>query len=114
MACYCLRFLVLFGLMFAAFIVSAQTYSVKPIRIIMPFPSGNTVDVMARFIAPKLTERLGQNVINDNRVGGTGQLGMEVGARALADSYTITAGQGGNMVVMPHTFKKISYDPLRD
>jgi len=114
MARYCKRFLVLFGLMFAAFVVGAQTYPVKPIRIIIPFPPGNTLDVMARFIAPKLTERLGQNVIVDNRVGGTGQLGMEVGARAPADGYTITAGQGGNMVVMPHTFKKIPYDPLRD
>ncbi len=114
MARYFLRFLVLFSLMFVAFIAGAQTYPVKPIRIIIPFPPGNTLDVMARFIAPKLTERLGQNVIVDNRVGGTGQLGMEVGARAPADGYTITAGQGGNMVVMPHTFKKIPYDPLRD
>ena len=114
MARYFMRFLSLLGLVFAVFSASAQTYPVKPIRIIITLPPGNTLDVMARFIAPKLTERLGQNVIVDNRVGGTGQLGMEVGARAPADGYTIAAGQGCNMVVMPHTFKKIPYDPLRD
>jgi len=101
-------------LLLTALAAHAQSYPAKPIRIIIPFPPGNTLDVMSRLIAPKLTERLGQNVIVENRVGGTGQLGMEVGARAAPDGYTITAGQAGNMAVMPHTFKRIPYDPLRD
>jgi len=102
------------GLLLTACAATAQTYPSKPIRIVIPFPPGNTVDVMSRLIAPKLTERLGQNVIVDNRVGGNGQIGMEYGARAAPDGYTLTAGQGGSMVVMPHTYKKLSYDPLRD
>ena len=94
--------------------VHAQPYPSKPIRIVIPFPPGNTMDIMARLIAPKLTERLGQNVIVDNRAGAAGQLGMELGKNSPPDGYTIIAGQGGNMVVMPHTYKKIPYDPLKD
>jgi tripartite-type tricarboxylate transporter receptor subunit TctC len=92
----------------------AQSYPSKPIRIIIPFPPGNTIDIMARLIGPKMTERLGQNVIVDNRAGASGQLGLELGARAAPDGYTLIAGQGGNLVVMPHTYKKIPYDPLKD
>ncbi len=92
----------------------AQTYPVKPIRFVIPFPPGNTMDIMARLIAPKLSERLGQNVIVDNRAGAAGQLGMELGARAAPDGYTVIAGQGGNMVVMPHTYKKLPYDVFKD
>jgi tripartite-type tricarboxylate transporter receptor subunit TctC len=92
----------------------AQSYPSKPIRIVIPFPPGNTMDIMARLIAPKLTERLGQNVIVDNRAGAAGQLGMELGKSAPPDGYTIIAGQGGNMVVMPHTYKKLPYDVFKD
>ena len=95
-------------------VAGAQTYPVKPIRFVIPFPPGNTMDIMARLIAPKLSERLGQNVIVDNRAGAAGQLGMELGARAAPDGYTVIAGQGGNMVVMPHTYKKLPYDVFRD
>src|SRR5579862_7469026 len=52
----------------------AQQYPAKPIRIVIPFPPGNTMDIMARLIGPKITERLGQNVIVDNRAGAAGQL----------------------------------------
>ena len=92
----------------------AQSYPSKPIRIIIPFPPGNTVDIMARLIGPKMTERLGQNVIVDNRAGAAGQLGLELGARAAPDGYTLVGGQGGNLVVQPHTYKKLPYDPLKD
>ena len=95
-------------------LVVAQSFPSKPIRIVIPFPPGNTMDIMARLIAPKLTERLGQNVIVDNRAGAAGQLGMEIGKNAPPDGYTVIAGQGGNMVVMPHTYKKIPYDVFKD
>ncbi len=91
-----------------------QAYPSKPIRIIIPFPPGNTIDIMARLIGPKITERLGQNVIVDNRAGAAGQLGLELGARAAPDGYTLVGGQGGNLVVQPHTYKKIPYDPIKD
>src|SRR5215217_1276282 len=80
----------------------AQQYPTKPIRIVIPFPAGNTMDIMARLIGPKITERLGQNVIVENRPGGAGQLGLELAARAAPDGYTLVGGQGGNLVVAPH------------
>ncbi|MDB5811208.1 MAG: hypothetical protein JWN94_3330 [Betaproteobacteria bacterium] len=92
----------------------AQQYPSKPIRIVIPFPPGNTMDIMARLVGPKITERLGQNVIVENRPGGAGQLGLEFAARAAPDGYTLVGGQGGNLVVAPHTYKKIPYDPIKD
>ncbi len=92
----------------------AQQYPAKPIRIIIPFPPGNTMDIMARLIGPKMTERLGHNVVVDNRAGASGQLGLELAARAAPDGYTLVGGQGGNLVVAPHTYKKIAYDPIKD
>jgi len=92
----------------------AQQYPSKAIRIIVPFPPGDSLDTMSRLIAPTLLERLGQNVVVDNRAGAAGQLGLELGAHAPADGYTLVGGQGGNLVVQPHTYKKLPYDPLKD
>jgi tripartite-type tricarboxylate transporter receptor subunit TctC len=92
----------------------AQQYPTRPIRVIIPFPPGNTMDIMSRLIAPELSKRLGQNVLVDNRAGAAGQLGLELGARAAPDGYTLVGGQGGNLAVQPHTYKKIPYDPIRD
>lgn len=93
---------------------SGQAYPTKPIRIIVPFPPGDALDTMSRLIAPALSVRFGQNIIVDNRSGAAGQLGLDLGARAAPDGYTIVGGQGGNLVVQPHTYKKLSYDPLKD
>jgi tripartite-type tricarboxylate transporter receptor subunit TctC len=92
----------------------AQQYPSKAIRIIIPFPPGDSLDIMSRLITPKLFERLGQNIVVDNRPGAAGQLGLELGARAAPDGYTLVGGQGGNLVVQPHTYKKLPYDPLKD
>ena len=92
----------------------AQQYPSKPIRIIIPFPAGDSLDTMSRLIAPRLTERLGQNIVVDNRAGAAGQLGLELGARAAPDGYTLVGGQGGNLAVQPHTYKKLPYDPIKD
>jgi tripartite-type tricarboxylate transporter receptor subunit TctC len=94
--------------------VQAQGYPSRPIKIIIPFPPGNTLDLMSRLIAPKLTERLGQPVVVENRAGASGMLGLDVVAKAAPDGYTIAAGQGGNLTVLPHTSKNISYDALKD
>jgi tripartite-type tricarboxylate transporter receptor subunit TctC len=106
------------GLLVAAglspFAALSQSYPSRPIRIIIPFPPGNTVDIMARLIAPKMTERLHQNIIVDNRAGASGQLGLELGAHAPPDGYTLIGGQGGNLVVAPHTYRKLPYDPIKD
>jgi tripartite-type tricarboxylate transporter receptor subunit TctC len=92
----------------------AQPYPAKPIKIIIPFPPGNTLDLMSRLIAPKLTERLGQPIVVENRAGASGMLGLDLVAKAAPDGYTIAAGQGGNLTVLPHTSKNIPYDALKD
>jgi tripartite-type tricarboxylate transporter receptor subunit TctC len=92
----------------------AQGYPSKPVRVIIPYPPGNTADIVARLVSIKLTERLGQNVVIDNRAGASGQIGLEATMRSPADGYTLTVGQAGNFVVAPHTYKKLSYDPLKD
>ncbi len=98
----------------APFALHAQHFPAKPIRIIIPFPPGDSLDTMSRLIGPKITERLGQNVVVDNRAGAAGQLGLDLGAKAPPDGYTIVGGQGGNLAVQPHTYKKLPYDPLKD
>ena len=92
----------------------ADTYPSKPIKIIVPFPPGNTMDIMSRLVGPKLTERLGQPVIVENRPGASGMLGMDLVAKAPPDGYTVGAGQGGNLTVLPHTSKNCPYDALKD
>lgn len=94
---------------------SAQTaWPTKPIKIIIPFPPGDSIDITARMIGPKLTEMWGQPVIVENIPGGSGQVGMAALARATPDGHTIGVGQAGNLVVIPHTFKKVPYDPLKN
>ena len=105
---------VLAAILATAPMLHAQPYPSKPIRIIIPFPAGDSLDTMSRLIAPRLTERLGQNIVVDNRAGAAGQLGLELGARAAPDGYTLVGGQGGNLAVQPHTYKKLPYDPLKD
>ena len=92
----------------------AQPYPSKPIKIIIPFPPGNTTDIMTRLIGPKIAERLGQQIVVENRPGASGMLGLDLVAKSAPDGYTLAAGQGGNMVVLPHTSRNIPYDPLKD
>jgi len=92
----------------------AQSYPSRPVKVIVPFPPGDAADILSRLIGPKVAERMGQPVIVENRAGASGQIGLEVLKNAAADGYTIGVGQGGNLVVAPHTYKKLPYDPLRD
>jgi tripartite-type tricarboxylate transporter receptor subunit TctC len=101
-------------LLAAACAAHGQSYPSKPVRIVIPFPPGNTTDIMTRLITPKMSERLGQQVIVENRPGASGMLGLDYVAKSPADGYTIACVQGGNMVVLPHTSKSIPYDPLKD
>ncbi|HEY5897321.1 MAG TPA: tripartite tricarboxylate transporter substrate-binding protein, partial [Burkholderiales bacterium] len=68
-------------------LAQAQTYPAKPIRIVIPFPPGNTTDIMSRLIAPKMAERLGQQVIVENRPGASGMLGLDFVAKSAPDGY---------------------------
>lgn len=104
------------GFALAAMVVvaQAQTYPTKPVRVIIPYPPGDAPDFLARLIGPKVSERLGQPMVVENRPGASGQIGMALLKEAPADGYTLGVGQGGNMVVAPHTYKKLQYDPLKD
>lgn len=95
-------------------IACAQSYPTKPVRVIIPYPPGEAADFIARVISPVISERLGHQFIIDNRAGASGQIGLDVLKHAPADGYTIGVGQGGNLVVAPHTYKKLPYDPIKD
>jgi tripartite-type tricarboxylate transporter receptor subunit TctC len=104
----------LYLLFFCAGIAQGQSYPNRPIKIIVPFPPGNTMDIMSRLIGPKMAERLGQQIVVENRPGASGMLGLDFVAKSAPDGYTIGAGQGGNLAVLPHTSRQIPYDALKD
>jgi tripartite-type tricarboxylate transporter receptor subunit TctC len=109
------RILVLTGLALVfATAAFAQSYPSRPVKVIVPFPPGDAADILSRLIGPKVSERMGQPMVVENRAGASGQIGLEVLKNSAADGYTIGVGQGGNLVVAPHTYKKLPYDPLRD
>jgi tripartite-type tricarboxylate transporter receptor subunit TctC len=92
----------------------SQTYPTKPIRVIVPYPPADTGDVIVRTIAQRLGERMGQQIVVDNRAGASGQIGLELAARAAPDGYTLAVGQAGNVALAPHTYKNVPYDPVKD
>jgi tripartite-type tricarboxylate transporter receptor subunit TctC len=91
----------------------AQAYPVKPVRIIVVWPPGGSNDVVARVMAQRLTETLGQTFIIDNRPGATGTIGSEVAAKSPADGYTIMVNSATH-VANAHMYKKLPYDTMRD
>jgi tripartite-type tricarboxylate transporter receptor subunit TctC len=92
----------------------AQDYPNKAIRMVVPFAPGGASDVVGRIISPGLSKELGQQVIIENRAGASGNIGVEVAARAAADGYTILLGNIGTMAINPGLFKKFSVQPVRD
>jgi len=92
----------------------AQSWPSKPIRIISPYPPAGANDLLARIIAPKLSEQLGQPVVVENRAGATGNIGAELVAKAPADGYTLLMGQAGNLTINISLMAKIPFDPVRD
>ena len=92
---------------------TAQTFPSKPIRFIVPFPAGGGTDLLARALAVKLREALGQPVVIDNRGGAGGVVGTELAARAAPDGHTLLLGSPGSLSINPH-LGKLAYDPVRD
>jgi tripartite-type tricarboxylate transporter receptor subunit TctC len=95
-------------------VASAQPYPNKSVRMIVPFPAGGGVDFMGRIIGQKLGERIGQQVIIDNRAGSNGIIGLQALMAAPADGYTIASASAGPLAVNPHVYSKLPYDTLRD
>jgi tripartite-type tricarboxylate transporter receptor subunit TctC len=91
-----------------------QPYPAKPVRLIIGGLPGTAPDVIARVIAPSVSESLGQSVIIDNRGGGAGILGAQITAVAPADGYTLLLIGGGGVSIVPFLAKKRPYDPIQD
>ncbi len=98
----------------AAPLALAQTFPVKPLRIVVAFPPGGPSDYAARVVSLKLTEAIGQVVVVENRPGAGGALGTELVARSAPDGYTLLIGNTGTLAVLPHLQASISYNALRD
>jgi tripartite-type tricarboxylate transporter receptor subunit TctC len=96
--------------------VSAQTptYPRQPITLVVPFPAGGPTDAMARVLAQKLGDRLGQQVVVDNKGGAGGGIAAETVAKARADGYTLFFGTTGTLAINPSLYSKLRYDPVRD
>lgn len=92
--------------------VAAQDYPTRPVRMIVPFAAGGPTDVIARVVAQKLTEGLGQQVVVDNRAGAGGNLGMGLAAAAPADGHTLIV-VSSSFVVNPGLYASIPYDPYK-
>jgi len=100
--------------MAAAGAVHAQAYPTKPIRLIIGFPPGGSNDIVARQMAPKLTQLLGAQVIVENRPGANATIATDFVAKAPPDGYTIMLGSASPLVISPFTYPNIPYDTLRD
>jgi len=107
------------ALAFAAFCMwpvaaLSQSYPSKPIRMIVPFPAGGGVDYIGRIVGKGLSERLGQQVLVDNRPGANAILGLENLKVAPPDGYTIAAASAGPLAVNPFTYAKLPHDTVKD
>ncbi len=91
-----------------------QSYPARTVRIVLGFPAGSTVDVLARPIAQKLSERFGHQFVVDNRPGATGLIANEFVAKAPPDGYVLLVAPGSSITSNPHLHLKMPYDPLKD
>ena len=85
----------------------------RPVRVIMPFPTGGASDVLTRLLADQLQTKLGQPFVVENRTGAGGNIGMEAGAKAAPDGYTLTSATIGTLSINQFLFKSLPYDPER-
>ena len=93
---------------------TAQDYPNRPVRWIVPFAPSGPTDLMSRAVAEKLTQRLGQQFVVDNRPGAGGNIGAEVVAKSAPDGYTLMIGHVGTHAVNVTLYPKIGFDPIRD
>ncbi|MHA7682633.1 Bug family tripartite tricarboxylate transporter substrate binding protein [Cupriavidus sp. PET2-C1] len=116
------RFAILAGTALAASLAGApfaalaqpQAFPTRPIRFIVPFPSGSGTDMTARMFAKKIGELTGQGVVVENKPGGNGFIGVQTLLSAPADGYTVFIGSNSTLSTNAATFRKLPYDPLTD
>ena len=110
-----LRQIFLLGSIFAVCATAqSQSYPDKPLRVIVPHGAGSSPDVVTRLVAQRLSARLGQPVLVENRVGAGGSIGMGQAARAVPDGYTLVIGHVGTLTINPNIYEDLPYDPQRD
>lgn len=97
-----------------AAIASAQDYPARPVRMLVGFPAGSSLDIAARILSSKLGELLKQSVIVDNRAGAAGNIAAEMAARARPDGYTLLLGANGALAINPALYAKVAFDPVKD
>ena len=89
-------------------------YPTKPIRVVVTFPPGGSADAVVRMLVPRLTEKLGQQVVVDNRPGAGGNIGLSIVAKAPPDGYTLGVGAAGALAVNSSLYAQMPFDPLKD
>jgi tripartite-type tricarboxylate transporter receptor subunit TctC len=89
-------------------------YPAKPIRLVVPFPAGESVDATARLVGQSWSAALGQQIVVDNRGGAGGTIGSEAVAKSAPDGYTILWGNSGPLAIGPGLYKKLGYDVTKD
>jgi tripartite-type tricarboxylate transporter receptor subunit TctC len=92
---------------------SAADYPARPIRLVVPYAAGGTIDLMARMLGPKLHAALGQPVVVENRPGAGTMIGADAVARAEPDGYTLFLGSNAAFTISPQVMPNVPYDPLR-
>jgi tripartite-type tricarboxylate transporter receptor subunit TctC len=107
-------FLLLGTVMVGSWAVAADNYPAKPIRLIVPFPPGGPADALARIVGEKMAASLGKAIVVENRPGAGGNIGMEVGAKAAPDGYTLVLAPAGNLTLNPSLYRSIPYVVGRD
>lgn len=95
-------------------VASAQAYPSSPVKLIVPYGPGGNSDIVARLYGQKLSERIGQPVVIDNRGGAAGTLGVRIGAKSPNDGYTLVLGDIGSMAIGPIANPAVGYDPRKD
>jgi len=99
---------------FSTFPALAQTYPNRPLRMIVGFPPGGPTDLVARLAAQHLSEKLGQQVVTDNRPGAGGSVAGILMAKAAPDGHTLFTASNGEIAISPNLYKKMAYDPAKD
>ena len=94
--------------------VQAQAYPSKPIRIVVPYGAGGGIDVISRLVGERLSQRLGQPVVIDNRPGGGTLLAAEQVAKSAPDGYTLMVTTDSTMTINQHLYARLPYDPVKD
>ena len=105
---------VLIGALMSASSLYAQSYPVRPVRLLVAVAPGGGTDIIARLLAARLTESVGQTIVVDNRSGGSAIIGTTIAARASPDGYTLILATNASHAINPGLFRELPYDPIKD